>query len=221
MVLMTEQAALRRLCEAAGAAGSPAAHPDAGPGGPCPQVLPVLTRTLAERRSVREFASRPVPVRLLEFACRAGIEVERASWPAALHVECGTGIAVAVQDVTGLPRGIFRYLPAEGRFLPVAGAELLGDLRSWYAPAPALLLVHGSLDKARRPSPQNGYQRLLVRAGTLGYAAMLAALSTGLCGCLFGRASSSISRSLRTGDDRLIHLFTVAIGWPSGGDGQG
>jgi hypothetical protein len=126
-----------------------------------------------------------------------------------------------VWDVTGLRRGVFRYLPAEGRFLPVAGAEPHGDLRSRYAPAPALLLVYGSLDKARKSSPQNGYQRLLVRAGALGYAAMLAALSTGLCGCLFGRASSSISRSLRTGDDRLNHLFTFAIGWPSGGDGQG
>ena len=221
MVLVTEHAALRRLRQEAGTAGRPVAYVDAMPGGPRPQVVPALAPALAERRSVREFASRPVPVNLLEFACRAGIEVERASWPTARHGECGTGIAVAVWDVTGLPQGIFRYLPAEGRFLPVAEVECHGDLRARYAAAPALLLVYGSLDKAREPSPQNGYQRLLVRAGTLGYAAMLAALSMGLGGCLFGRASSSVSRSLRTGDDRLIHLLTVAIGWPSGGDGQG
>jgi hypothetical protein len=220
MVLMTEHAALRELWETAAAADSPVPPADARPE-PRPQVLPVLARTLAGRRSVREFASRPVPVHLLESACRAGIEMERASWPAALHGECGTGIAVAVSDVTGLPGGMYRYLSAEGRFLPVAGDEMHGDLRSWYAPAPALLLVYGSLDKARRSSPQNSYQRLLVRAGTLGYAALLAALSAGLCGCPFGRASGSISQSLRTGDDRLAHLFTVAIGWSPDGDRQG
>ncbi|HEY7143133.1 MAG TPA: hypothetical protein VH637_02730 [Streptosporangiaceae bacterium] len=214
---MTEQAALRRLWQAA---GSSVAHADVRPAGPRPQAPPALARTLAGRRSVREFASRPVPVDLLEFACQAGIEAERATWPTPQHGDCGIGIAVAGWDVTGLPRGIFRYLPADRRFVPVAGDGLRSDLRSSYASSPALLLIHGSLDKARARSPQHGYQRLLVRAGTLGYAAMLAALSTGLSGCLFGRASSSISRSLRTGDDRLAHLFTAAIGWPPGGDGQ-
>jgi hypothetical protein len=214
MVLMAEHAALRQLCISADRIGAPVTRDDVTPR-PRPRELPSLARALPERRSVRQFASGPVPSRLLEFACQTGLQVERAGWPAVVHGECGIGIGVAAWDVTGLPRGIYRYLPAERRFVPVTGPEILGGLRSAYAPAPALLLVYGSLDKAREHNTANGYQRLLVRAGALGYAAQLAALSTGLWGCPFGSASSSVTRSLHTGQQRLHHLFTVAVGWPA------
>jgi len=74
--------------------------------------------------------------------------------------------------------------------------------------------VHGDLDKARDSNPPQGYQRLLVRAGALGYAALLAALSAGLCGCPYGGASASLSPLLRAGHGRAHHLFTVSVGWP-------
>ena len=55
----------------------------------------------------------------------------------------------------------------------------------------------GDLDKTRDANPLWGYQRLLVRAGALGYAVLLAALSAGLCGCPYGGASAGLSPLLR------------------------
>lgn len=55
----------------------------------------------------------------------------------------------------------------------------------------------GDLDKTRDANPLWGYQRLLVRAGALGYAVLLAALSAGLCGCSYGGASAGLSPLLR------------------------
>jgi hypothetical protein len=48
---------------------------------------------------------------------------------------------------------------------------------------------------------------------------LLAALSAGLRGCLYGPASMGVSTALRTGEDRLHHLFTIAVGWPAS-DGE-
>jgi hypothetical protein len=179
-------------------------------------VLPSLARALHGRRSVREFADRPVPAALLAFACQAGIDIERAEWPTAEHGDTGIGIAAAVWDVAGLKPGIYRYKEEQPEFAPAGGGQsLVAELRSAYALAPALLLVYGDLDKARDSRPAQGYQLLLVRTGALGYASLLAALSAGLRGCLYGAASISASMAVRTGEARLHHLFTLAVGWPA------
>src|SRR5215472_2999423 len=187
MPLVPEHTALRRLHSLAltGHLAVPA-QPD-GLAPPPPAVLPTMARTLAGRRSVREFANEPVPAPLLAFACQTGIEMERAHWPAAEHGDTGIGIAAAVSDVTGLNPGIYQYQPDQREFAVAGGGPgLVAELRSTYALAPALLLVYGDLDTARDSRPAQGYQRLLVRTGALGYASLLAALSTGLRGCLYG-----------------------------------
>src|SRR5215472_7937578 len=199
MPLVPEHTALRRLHSLAltGHLAVPAQPGGLAP--PPPAVLPTMARTLAGRRSVREFANEPVPAPLLAFACHTGI-----------------GIAAAVSDVTGLNPGIYRYRPDQREFAVAAGGPVLvAELRSTYALAPALLLVYGNLDTARVSRPAQGYQRLLVRTGALGYASLLAALSTGLRGCLYGAATMGVSTALRTGGARLHHLFTLAVGWPA------
>jgi hypothetical protein len=215
MPLIAEHDALRRLCEPAGPGQArellPVAQRSAAP--PPPLGLAALAGAIPGRRSVREFADRPVSADLLAGACQAGTDLERARWPAVVHGDPGLGIAAAVWSVTGLARGIYRYLPEGRQFAPTADGKIVGELRSSYAAAPALLLVFGELDRARGTCPQEGYQRLLVRAGALGYAALLAALSAGLCGCPFGGASIGVSQLLRDGPNRPHHLFTVAVGW--------
>jgi hypothetical protein len=217
MPLVAEHTALRALCGPTQPA-EPSPRHEAQVTAPAQSVLPPLGGPLSGRRSARDFADRPVPAELLAVACHAALEVERACWPVSEHGDAGLGIAAAITDVTGLAGGLYRYLPDRRQFSVIAGVEVLDDLRSAYAAAPSLLLVHGDLDMARDASPSGGYQRLLVRAGALGYAALLAALSAGLCGCPYGGASASLSSLLRTGHGRPHHLFTVSLGWPTADD---
>ena len=153
--------------------------------------------------------------------CGRMVEMERAHWPAAEHGDTGIGIAAAVSGVTGLNPGIYLYQPDQRDFAAAAGGPVLvAELRSTYALAPALLLVYGNLDTARDSRPAQGYQRLLVRTGALGYASLLAALSTGLRGCLYGASTSIVTTATdRTGRCRRTRPPGPSINPPHKGPG--
>jgi hypothetical protein len=178
-----------------------------------PEVCPAPGQTLAGRRSVRQFARRPVPVALLAAACHNAVRAEHASWPPEVHGDARLKIAVAAAHVDGLAKGAHAFSIATAEFDYLAGPALVDELRVQYANAPAFVLV--CADRARDVLPQSTYQSMLVRAGSLGYA-VLNAMAGGLCGCPFGRAISQAPIALSAGYGRPVHhLFTIALGWPA------
>lgn len=216
MPLIAEHAALRELCAPPRQATPKlSAGPAAAQCGSPPLICPAPGRVLADRRSVRRFANRPIPVELLASACRTATLVTQAYWPDAVHGNPGLQIAIAAAQIQGLATGVHAFSLPAGGFEYLGGGSLINELQGEYVPAPALFLLFGDLGRARDASPDGGYQKLLIRAAALGQAALLNAMAAGLRGCAFGRAMSQVSVVLSAGQTRRVHhLFTVAVGWP-------
>lgn len=212
---MAESAALRELSaptyrDAWVPTGRPAPAAAASP----PPVCPDPDQVLADRRSVRQFANRPISAALLAEAYRNAMSVERAYWSPERHGDARLGLAVGAAHVDGLAKGIHTFSAAIAEFNYLAGPALVDELRLEYADSPALVLVYADRDRDL-PVPSS-YQNTLVRAGALGYAVLLNAMAAGLRGCPFGRAMSEVSVVVSASEARPVHhLFTLAIGWPA------
>lgn len=168
----------------------------------------VLTR----RHSVREFSPDPLPVSRVRAAAAAAREAESVTWPARRHGSASIEILVAAFNCDGLAPG---WYPAQGsRRLADGGPGWFDSLRGQYADAPALLAICGNLNQACQAAGPSGYPSMLVRAGTMGYAAWLWAVSAGLAASVYGSASHRVTAAARQLDPNLRHLFTVALGLP-------
>jgi nitroreductase len=175
-----------------------------------------LEEVLRQRRSVRTFGADEVSQSDIGFIIRSGLAAERSLWTPGTHRGMDVTIATAAFGVGELGQGL--YLPAAEAgtlFARVPGQEWLTGLQAQYAAAPALLLVCGNVPQACAATGVRGYPQLLVRAGSAGYGAWLAAVSIGLAGCAFGgsnyRVTSAVARHC---GEPLRHLFTIAIGHP-------
>lgn len=167
---------------------------------------------LAGRRSVRSFADQPLHTDHLADVLRRAEQQQRAQWPVEAHGSPSMTMLVAARTLTGLEPGLYRRDPAASCLTALDATVPVGltdGLHAAYTTAPALVLICGPV----RSMPGAVYGNLLVRAGALGYAIWLAALTTGLCCSVYGGTSESISRL--SGRARA-HLFTLAIGHPDG-----
>jgi nitroreductase len=199
--------------------------------------------TLARRHSVRAFTTDPLPRSTICAAATAARDAEAAAWPAGTHGAGAFQIIVAAFRVDGLAKGLHAIrtgpdaTPLGPEIGPEIGTEIgpeidtdngwLESLGKEYVDAPALLLICGDLNAACRDGGPTGYASMLVRAGTIGYAAWLWAVSAGLAGSVYGPACHRVTGAARQLDANLRHLFTVAIGasaepagHPSGNDGH-
>jgi hypothetical protein len=168
---------------------------------------------LLRRSSVREFSADPLPAARVRSAADAARLAETVTWPARSHGAASFEVLVAAFNVGGLARGLY---PAHGSIrLDAPDCEWLGSLRGQYADAPALLLICGDLNQACRAAGPGGYASMLVRAGTIGCAAWLWAVSAGLAASVYGSASHRVSFAARQLNADLRHLFTVALGTPA------
>jgi hypothetical protein len=173
---------------------------------------------LAERRSVRAFASLAITRADVLGAIGAARNAEEAVWPHSRHGDIGLVMLIAAFDVDGLAKGLYRTDEASTE-LPSLDSAYLDILREQYADAPVLMLICADMNKACRDAGQAGYPAALTRAGTAGYAAWLWSISAGLAGSVYGGASQHASAAGRQWDANLRHLFTVAIGMPVGAVG--
>jgi hypothetical protein len=171
--------------------------------------------TLARRRSVRAFGPDSVPSSLVRATVTAACEAEAATWPPRWHGAVTLAILVAAYRVDGMPRGLYATSTEPGGPALSADDAWLEALPALYADAPALLLICGDLAGACREAGPAGYTSMLVRAGTIGYAAWLWALSAGLAGSVYAGPSHGVTHAAPQLDANLRHLFTVALGVPA------
>jgi hypothetical protein len=215
--LVSPHSPLYRLCSAPRTA---AAGPKTGPVALSREVLDGLAPLrgeLAGRRSARRFANRPVPVDLLSSACDLALSVDLAYWPDDAPGEPALGIAVAAASVEGLAPAFHRHGYRAGfSQLPVA-SHCVPALHEAYVEAPVLLLICGDLDKAKSRAASHSYERLLLRAGAVGYIALLSLRPHGISGCPFGASNDTAADVSRAavGSAGSCHLFTIALGWPA------
>jgi hypothetical protein len=222
MPLITESAASKQLPEAfqdrksapASPLGGPAAA-DFRPHQRCTWLRGPIEESLIRRQSVRAFALSAVPRSLVLGAIAAARAAGEAVWPPDRHGGVSMQMLVAAVNVDGLAPGVYTVREA-GTDLLTPKSEYLDILREQYADAPVLILICADLNQACRDAGQAGYPATLTRAGTVGYAAWLWAVSAGLAGCVYGGASPDASGAVRQLDGNLRHLFTVAIGAPAG-----
>jgi hypothetical protein len=121
-------------------------------------------------------------------------------------------VMIEAARVTHLRRGLYTAGPTgKTVFEPLPGAAQSPDVSREYGSAPALLHVCGDLVAACQRGG-SGYSALLVRAGALGEAAWLAAVSAGLAGATYARSSYRVTEAVRPLGQGLRHLLTVAIG---------
>lgn len=171
--------------------------------------------TLMRRRSVHEFSADPLPVSRVRAAMAAARDAEAAVWPAHSHGAVTFEILVAAFRIDGWPEGLYAVRDNHETELGGPGPVWFDSLREQYADAPALLLICADLNHACQAAGPAGYPSTLVRAGTIGYAAWLWAISAGLAGSVYGGASHQVTGAARQLDANLRHLFTVALGTPA------
>lgn len=190
----------RSLLPAPSTGDGQAAIPTVGPGlaADVGQLLAILSRPRAVA-----FAEAPVPGAML-----AGIlATARQITPLAGHHEPAVYVALA-DPGTG---GVYRTSASGALAERIAGHDVLRELHQIYPPAPALLLICGTVTGEPRI-----HQGALMSAAALGYSAWLAARHRGLDGSLFPDASALVTAVARAdSSDGRRHLFTVALGQPS------
>jgi hypothetical protein len=139
---------------------------------------------------------------------------DRYTWAGADPDDLALLVLVAAVRVTDLRRGLYTIGPMGAdafETLSVAAQSPDPEGGHEYGGASALLHVCGDLAAACQRGG-SGYGALLVRAGALGQAAWLAAVSAGLAGAVYGRASHRITEAARPLGRGLRHLLTVAVG---------
>jgi hypothetical protein len=161
-----------------------------------------LDEILSERRSVREFADAQVTQAELRWIAESALACERRVWHPGQHGSTPLFLLATVFRVTGLAPGLYDCPGFEAR--AASGAELEG-LRERYADAAALLHVCGRITTE--------YPQCVTRAGSLGYAAWLAAIDGGLAGSVYGGGCALVTAAARRSVPGSRHLFTVAVGF--------
>ena len=186
--------------------------PGAGPAAPrtehSTRVPTGLHEVLGQRRSLRRLSGSPVASGVLLSVLDEATATHRTLWPGAEHGTADLRFLVAAYHVENLAPGLYAGRRA-------ICAPWLDCLTQTYVPAPALILVCGNVSAGTV-----GYAAALVEAGALGYAVWLCALRAGLVGSVFGGATTEVTAAARMVDQRLRHLFTVAVGNPERGGAQ-
>lgn len=166
-----------------------------------------LAEIVAERRSVRRFADRPVAKAVLADVLDLAERQQRDQWPEESHGSPELTTLVAAHALAGVEPGLYLRDPVSRQLDRVASVDSVDTLRAAYAPAPVLALICGPV----RSMPGASYGNLLVRAGALGQSIWLAGLTHDLCCSVYGGTSEAVGRL--SGRARA-HLFTVALGHP-------
>lgn len=170
-----------------------------------------LAAVLARRRSVRDFAPRPLTPGQVATIIDAAFDVNERIWPEAVHGSHDLTVLVAAFDVSGTPRGVHEYDRGDaGLTLVLADDQVLDALERTYTRAPAILLVCRRSTTAVPPA--HDYGATFVRAGSLCHGAWLAALARGLAGSVYGRAVYEVAHAVGDLPRPHSHLFTLAIG---------
>ena len=190
---------------------------------PPPLLQGELVQTLQQRRSLREFAPKPLSLESISRLLWAaqGITSPRglrtapsagALYPLELHLVAG--------QVEGLPAGSYRYDPRSHGLQPCVRGDLrLGLARaalnqSWIAQAPAVVVIAAVPKRTTRKYGERGIRYVHIEVGHAGQNLLLQAVALGLGGTVvvaFGDDAVQRLLGLSAGEQPLV---IVPVGHP-------
>lgn len=154
-----------------------------------------LERTLAERRTVREFG--PAALRLAELAQLAWA-AQGVIAPSGRRTTPSAGalypleVYILAANVQDLAPGVYRYQPSLHRLAAVAGGDRRGELteaawgQRWIAQAPAILVIAAVERRTTGKYGQRGVRYAHMEAGHAAQNALLQAAALDLDAALVG-----------------------------------
>lgn len=175
---------------------------------------------VARRRSVREYARRPLSLETLSLL------LGRCSGPSGLEVSL-VRLAPLVLQGEGLPPGAFLY---DEHRRQLRGVRREDPRTMWekscfqreFTTAAAILLLIGSPARALRKHGDRGYRYLGIEAGILLQRIYLAAASLGLAGSVTGSLfQGKVDRWLGLDGYHASTLLGFALGHPAGEEADG
>ena len=205
---------------------------------PLPPAEPVplsIGETIAQRRSCRQFAEKPLPLAALSTLLRNAYGlgesyVQGGQTMFDRPVPSGGGcypleLYVVVQRVEGIPAGIHHYavrhhiLEALG---PLPKSDALAALflnQPWVGTAQAIVIITAVASRLLHRYGDRGYRYLLIEAGHIGQNLALAATASGLGSLsLGGFFDDDVISMLGLDPSFELPLYGIALGAPATGD---
>lgn len=175
-----------------------------------------LEGVLEKRKSIRQYSRRPVDVDVLATVLHCALSAD-AMWPEEYRHSDLAYFVLATQ-VAGIVPGVYRY-HAETHGLSREGPPLSRDhvldllVQAELADVPVLIWITGNLAAACAAEGARGHRQLLLRAGAAGHRLWMAALSSGLSGCLVAGVVPGAARRLLGFDGHVTaSLLAFAMG---------
>lgn len=180
-----------------------------------------LQEVLRERTAIRFFDPSPIELDDLATVLAAAIAGDQADWQEQRERGLHVNVKVIAWRVNGLEcPHVYKYDVGAHSLIPV-GAVPAGEeaemlvLQREFSWAPALIVVTGSLGAALDYYGSHGYRHMLVRGGSAGYRAWLAALSLGYTGSVFaGLLPRPLTEYAKVDGYKESQLFAFCFGRP-------
>ncbi len=184
-----------------------------------------LRDAIRQRRSVRIFTGSPVPFPILSYLLWA---MQGVSGPALMYRTAPSAGALhpvdtyaAIQNVSGVPIGIWRYLPDRHALeLIEGGPEPIMQLSKACLMQPAVLRAPVTFFWAATPYRtvwkygQRGYRDIFLDAGHICQNCYLAGVQAGLGVCAIGAFSDdAAAAALHPSKDQVL-IYAAAAGYP-------
>ena len=183
-----------------------------------------LERALSTRRSVREYAKRPLPLADLAQLVWAA---QGVTSPRGFRTAPSAGalypleIFVVAGNVEGLGAGAYRYRPRDHRLERHAEGDLRKALsraaleQDWVAEAPAIVVVAGVYERSRRKYGRRAPRYVHMEVGHASQNLYLQAEALGLGTCAVGAfRDRELANALRL-PSNMVPLLVHPVGWPA------
>lgn len=182
-----------------------------------------LERTLAERRTVREFG--PVALRLAELAQLAWA-AQGVIAPSGRRTTPSAGalypleVYILAANVQDLAPGVYRYQPSLHRLAAVAEGDRRGELaeaawgQRWIAQAPVILVIAAVERRTTGKYGQRGVRYAHMEAGHAAQNALLQAAALDLDAALVGAFTDSEVQAVLGLPRDARPLYLVPVGRP-------
>jgi SagB-type dehydrogenase family enzyme len=183
-----------------------------------------LEKALAQRRTVREFAPRPIGLPALSQLLWSA---QGITHPGGYRTAPSAGalypleIDVVAGDITGLEAGVYRYLPDAHRLrrqqrgdrrLAVADAALQ---QQWLSRAAVLIIIRGVYRRTALKYGEQARRYVQLEAGAVTQNILLQAVSLGLGAATVGAFRSPQLEGVIGGEEREEPLVIIPVGHPS------
>ncbi len=178
----------------------------------------LLGDILACRKSIRQYTPEPVSLEQMSTMLNCAYEADRTHWPTEHVAGLSLTFLILAFRVAGLERGVYTYEPQRhgvyfSKAAPSSKNASALFVQSEFADAPLVLWIAGNLGAAVARNGGFGHRQLLLRAGAAAHRLWMAAMATGLSGCIVaGVVPGAAREQLGLDGYKQASLLALAVG---------